>query len=123
MAVKKLAILGGKPEFQKRVSVSRPNFHRRLTSTIKGIYQVLKSNMVVNVNIKTKELEKRLSELLNVKHVISVNSATSGLILTIRGLGLEGKEILVPSFSFGATVLPLLWNNCKIKFGKVLLAH
>lgn len=56
------------------------------------------------------KLEKRAASILHVPHAVAVSSATSGLMLVCRLLGLTG-EIIVPSFTFFASVLPLLWNN------------
>ncbi len=56
------------------------------------------------------KLEQRAAKLLDVPHVVAVSSATSGLLLVTRLLGLTG-EVIVPSFTFFASVLPLLWNN------------
>ncbi len=39
---------------------------------------------------------------------MAVSSCTLGLLLTYHGLGLKG-EVIVPSFTFMATVHPLLW--------------
>lgn len=57
-----------------------------------------------------RKLEKRAAELLLVPHAVAVSSATSGLMLVCRLLGLTG-EVIVPSFTFIATVQALLWNN------------
>ncbi|MDH7602740.1 MAG: DegT/DnrJ/EryC1/StrS family aminotransferase [Armatimonadota bacterium] len=62
-------------------------------------------------------LEKEVSNLIGVKHVIAVSSATSGLVLLFRALGLqEDSEIITPSFTFAATAHALLWNRLKPVF-------
>jgi dTDP-4-amino-4,6-dideoxygalactose transaminase len=57
-----------------------------------------------------RKLEQRTEKLLGVPQAVAVSSATSGLMLVTRLLGLTG-EVIVPSFTFFAGVLPLLWNN------------
>jgi dTDP-4-amino-4,6-dideoxygalactose transaminase len=57
------------------------------------------------------EFESRLAEHLGVEHVVATSSCTTGLILAMRALGLEG-EVIVPSFTFMATVHPVAWNGC-----------
>lgn len=57
-----------------------------------------------------RKLEDRAARMLDVPHVVAVSSATSGLILTCKLLGLTG-EVIVPSFTFFATVHGLVWNN------------
>jgi dTDP-4-amino-4,6-dideoxygalactose transaminase len=55
-------------------------------------------------------LEERLAEALGVRRVVALSSCTSGLLLGIQSLGLQG-EVLVPSFSFSATFHALRWNR------------
>src|SRR5579883_1402422 len=51
------------------------------------------------------EYERRLAELLQVKHVISSNSGTSALILALRALGVgPGDEVITQPNTFYATV-------------------
>jgi len=54
------------------------------------------------------QYEAALAEHLEVRHAIAVSSCTLGLALVYRLLGLKG-EVIVPSFTFMATVHPLMW--------------
>ena len=56
------------------------------------------------------EFEKRVSEMLGVKHSIAVCNATVGLEIAIRALDLVG-EVIVPSFTFIATAHSLQWQQ------------
>lgn len=57
-------------------------------------------------------LEKEAALFTKTKHVVAVSSCTSGLILSFASLGLpQGAEVVVPSFTFAATVQALLWNR------------
>lgn len=56
------------------------------------------------------EYEKAVSEYLGVKRGVAVSSCTTGLILTLQSLGLQGK-CLVSAFTFTATVQAILWNR------------
>ncbi len=49
------------------------------------------------------EFEKRFAKLCGVRHAIAVNSGTSALEILLRSLGVEGKEVLVPTNTFFAT--------------------
>jgi len=49
------------------------------------------------------EFEKRFARLCGVRHAIAVNSGTSALEILLRCLGVEGKEVLVPTNTFFAT--------------------
>jgi perosamine synthetase len=49
------------------------------------------------------EFEKRFARLCGVRHAVAVNSGTSALEILLRALGVEGKEVLVPTNTFFAT--------------------
>lgn len=50
------------------------------------------------------ELERRIEELYPDMHAVTVSSATTGLEIAIRSLGIaHGRKVLVPSLSFPAT--------------------
>lgn len=45
-------------------------------------------------------------------HAVAVSSCTSGLILAYAAMGFSpGAEVIVPSFTFAATVQAVLWNR------------
>jgi dTDP-4-amino-4,6-dideoxygalactose transaminase len=54
-------------------------------------------------------------ERLGVKYCVAVSSCTSGLMLTMKALGLEG-EVVLPSFTFFATGHAAVWNGLKPVF-------
>jgi dTDP-4-amino-4,6-dideoxygalactose transaminase len=56
------------------------------------------------------ELEKRVAEILGVKHAIAMCNATAALEIACRALGLEG-EVIVPSYTFIATAHALQWQQ------------
>jgi dTDP-4-amino-4,6-dideoxygalactose transaminase len=57
-------------------------------------------------------LEEEAAAYTKTKHAVAVSSCTSGLILSFASLGLpQGAEVIVPSFTFAATVQALLWNR------------
>lgn len=112
----KPVVLGGKRIFEEDVQIVKPSFKdiadENLMSEIKAI---LVSNMVTRGHKQT-ELENKLSQYLNVKHVVAMSNCTLALTLAIQSAGLRGKEIAIPSFTISATVNAAYWNNCKIKF-------
>jgi dTDP-4-amino-4,6-dideoxygalactose transaminase len=50
-----------------------------------------------------KEFEDRFAALCRVRHAIAVNSGTSSLEIILRSLGVEGRDVLVPTNTFFAT--------------------
>lgn len=58
------------------------------------------------------ELERMVAEYVGVKHAVAVNSGTSALHLVVRALGIgPGDEVLVPSFTFAASVNAILYEG------------
>jgi len=49
------------------------------------------------------EFEKNFAQLCGTRHAIAVNSGTSALEIILRSLGIEGKDVLVPTNTFFAT--------------------
>jgi len=49
------------------------------------------------------EFEQKFAQFCGVRHGISVNSGTSSLEIILRALGVEGKDVLVPTNTFFAT--------------------
>jgi dTDP-4-amino-4,6-dideoxygalactose transaminase len=104
------AILGGTPAFENKVNIVRPVMpdFSDMSEAVQGI---LRSGMVTKGDY-LKAFEKAIREHLGVKHAIGVSSCTSGLMLTYRGLGLTG-DVVVPSFTFMATVSALVWSGLR----------
>ena len=50
-----------------------------------------------------KEFEKGFAGLCGAKHAVSVNSGTAALEIGLRALGVEGKDVIVPTNTFFAT--------------------
>lgn len=72
------------------------------------------NGIVTNAELVTR-LEAAVAERLRVKHCVAVSSCTSGLMLVLHALGLQG-EVILPSFTFFATGHAVLWNGLKPVF-------
>lgn len=61
---------------------------------------------------KVKEFERAAAEYFGVKHAITVNSWTSGLVAAIGAIGIEpGDEVIVTPWTMSATATAILhWN-------------
>ena len=61
---------------------------------------------------KVKEFEHRWSDYFRVKHSISINSCTSGLMVAVGAIGVEpGDEVIVSPWTMTATATAVLvWN-------------
>lgn len=104
----KPAILGGEPVFSEWLPIVRPTLpdYEIIAPQIREILQT----GILTKGKYVRQFEERLAEYLGVQHAVCVSSCTLGLALTYQGLGLSG-EVIVPSFTFMATVHPLVWLN------------
>jgi dTDP-4-amino-4,6-dideoxygalactose transaminase len=100
------AILGDKPIFQHKINIVKPVLPA-LTEIEPGVEDFLSSGMVTKGK-NLQEFEKRVANHLQVKYAIGVSSCTTGLMLTYQALKLRG-DVIVPSFTFMATVSALVW--------------
>jgi dTDP-4-amino-4,6-dideoxygalactose transaminase len=57
------------------------------------------------------EFESLVAQRMPGRHVVAVASCTSGLMLALRALGVEG-EVLLPSFTFTASAHAVVWAGC-----------
>lgn len=70
---------------------------------------------LTNNGAYVQELEKRLTDYLEVSSLHFVNNGTIALQLSIKALQIKGEVITTP-FSFVATTTSLLWENCEPVF-------
>lgn len=70
---------------------------------------------LTNMGPLSSELEVRLKQYLEVKHLLYVTNGTVALQLAIKALELQGEIITTP-FSFIATTSSIVWEGCKPVF-------
>lgn len=102
-----LALWGGAPLFAHPLHVGRPNIPEP-HSLIQDFESVLASRWLTNYGTQAQSFEAAICEELQVPHAIVVCNATIGLMVLFRALELQG-EVIVPSFTFPATVHALDW--------------
>ncbi|NPE27393.1 DegT/DnrJ/EryC1/StrS family aminotransferase [Methanococcoides sp. SA1] len=78
------------------------------------ISEIVSSGMLTN-HTHVRTFEEKAAEYLGAKYAVAVSSCTSGLMLSIKLMGLKG-EIIIPSFTFHATAHAIKWNGLKLKF-------
>jgi dTDP-4-amino-4,6-dideoxygalactose transaminase len=110
------AILGGSPAFPEGLALVRPMVGDpdALAEELRGI---LTGGVLTN-GPRVRELERRAAEYLGVRHCVAVASCTSGLMLVLRAADLSG-DVVVPSFTFAATVHAVAWNGLRPVFADV----
>ncbi len=107
------AVLGGNPAFEKTVSIIRPNLPP-WSSVSKRLEDIYSSRMITN-HKTVEELETKMARFVGSRHVVALSSCSSGLILTLKALGITG-EVIVPSFTFSATGHAIYWAGARPVF-------
>jgi dTDP-4-amino-4,6-dideoxygalactose transaminase len=100
------ALLGSTPLFSEKLPIIQPTLPDYETIAPK-VEEIFATGMLTKGRY-LRQFEERLAGYLRVKHAVCVSSCTLGLTLTYQGLSLS-DEVIVPSFTFMATVHPLVW--------------
>ncbi len=78
---------------------------------VQAVDEVVRSGRLA-LGPKTEEFEKLMAQYIGVKHAVAVSSGTAALHLIVRALGIgPGDEVLVPSFTFVASVNVILYEG------------
>ncbi len=99
----------GARAFAEPLHVGRPNLGNR-ERFLARVAEMFDRNWLTNAGPFVKEFERRLADLLEVKHCIALCNATVGLEIATRAAGLHG-EVIVPAFTFVATAHSLQWQE------------
>ncbi|MBM3596226.1 MAG: hypothetical protein FJX31_10765, partial [Alphaproteobacteria bacterium] len=118
----KLAVHGGPPAVDRPLSpdstIGQDEFDavRRVfqRGSLSGFYGSWGEEFLGGTEVK--DFEKAWGERFNVPHVVSVNSATSGLFAAMGALGISpGDEVIVPPYTMSATVMaPLIYGGIPV---------
>src|SRR5207302_6199800 len=110
------AISGARLLFGDKIPIAKP--HLAVPAELSAeITKVLASGVLTN-GPHTAALEANVAKHLGAKHAVAVSSATAGLMLASRALELNG-EVVVPSFTFMATVSALVWCGLRPVFADI----
>ncbi|WP_159800579.1 DegT/DnrJ/EryC1/StrS aminotransferase family protein [Flavobacterium sp. MK4S-17] len=82
------------------------------TKYLDGIWQ---RQWLTNMGPLASDLEMKLKNYLDVKHLLFVTNGTVALQMAIKALDLKGEIITTP-FSFVATTSSIVWEGCKPVF-------
>jgi len=110
------ALLSGSPAFADTIPIAKPTLPAG-NELAKALEKIFVSGMITSSS-SVERFETVAAEYLGLKYVVAVSSCTSGLMLVLKALGLEG-EMILPSFTFSATGHVLLWNSIHPKFADI----
>jgi dTDP-4-amino-4,6-dideoxygalactose transaminase len=114
----KLALLGG----PKTIQTAFKRYNPIGTEEVEAAKQVIESGVLSQFlgawhedfygGPKVREFERQCAEYFGVKHAVTVNSWTSGLVAAVGAIGIEpGDEVIVTPWTMSATATAILhWN-------------
>jgi dTDP-4-amino-4,6-dideoxygalactose transaminase len=78
---------------------------------IEAVVRVLRSGRLA-LGPQSDEFEKSIADYVGTEHAIAVSSGTAALHLIVKALGIgQGDEVIVPSFTFAASVNCFLYEG------------
>jgi perosamine synthetase len=93
---------------RETISMSSPDINEQ---DIESVVEVLRSGRL-SLGPKTEAFEEAIAHYVGIRHAVAVSSGTAALHLIVKALGLgPGDEVLVPSFTFAASINVLLHDN------------
>lgn len=103
--------------FPEPLHVGRPNLgsRREFERLVDGIFE---RDWLTNSGPLVVELERRIAEILGVRHCVTMANGTIALEIAIRALGLTG-EVIIPSYTFVATAHALHWQGLTPVFADI----
>jgi dTDP-4-amino-4,6-dideoxygalactose transaminase len=97
----------------KKIPFSPPDITQ---AEIDAVVEVLKSGWITS-GPKTIEFEKNIAKYCNTNHAVVLNSATAGLELILKVLGIEGDdEVITTPYTYAATANVLVHRGIKPTF-------
>ncbi len=112
-----VAILGGPTLFETPLNIVRPRFPTD-EAMFDKFKAALASGQVTNNSPWVIEFEKQLSSYLNVP-TLNFCNGQAALLAMVKAADVEGKEVIVPSFTFSATPHAVAWCGGKPVFADI----
>ena len=124
--MEKLAIFGGKPTLNKKLT----KYNSLGKEEEKTVLKVMKTKIISDFLGRAgrhflggkyvKELEKKFCQYFRVKYSVSFNSATTALQSAVGALGIgPGDEVITTPFTMSATASAILFNNAVPVFADI----
>jgi dTDP-4-amino-4,6-dideoxygalactose transaminase len=102
-----IAFFGGQPIFERPLHIVRPTFPP-VESILPAFRNALATGLVTNNGRWVLEFERQLTEYLGVPTLVFCNGQLA-LMTMLRAAGIDGGEVIVPSFTFAATPHAVRW--------------
>lgn len=92
-----------------KVPATKPYFSKEdITFITKKFKDILRGKSFLSIHKYGEEFESKFASYIGTKFAVSCNSGASALELICRAIGVEGKEVILPSNTFIATANAIL---------------
>ncbi|MEI6267280.1 MAG: DegT/DnrJ/EryC1/StrS family aminotransferase [Methylococcaceae bacterium] len=105
------------PAFAEPLHVGRPNMGSR-EAFLEYVNEIFDRRWLTNNGPLVQEFERKIADLIGVKHCIAMCNGTIALEIATRALELKG-EVIMPSYTFIATAHALQWQEITPVFADV----
>jgi len=94
---------------EKKVWYAPNKFESYGEEEIKAVEECLRDGWIAGFGKRSKEFERRVSEVFGKKYGVFVNSGSSACLLAIASLDLpKGSKIITPACTFSTTLAPII---------------
>ena len=114
----KIAVFGGPPVFEQPLNIVRPIFPP-VDSFLPAFQAALATGQVTNNGSWVLDFERKLSEYLGVPTLVFCNGQIA-MMTMLRAAGIDGGEVIVPSFTFSATPHAIRWCGATPVFADIV---
>jgi dTDP-4-amino-4,6-dideoxygalactose transaminase len=113
-----IAVLGGSPFFDQPLRIVRPTFPP-VERFLPAFRTALAAGHVTNNGSWVLEFEHQLSEYLGVSTLVFCNGQLA-MMTMLQAAGVDGGEVIVPSFTFAATPHAVRWCGSQPVFADIV---
>jgi perosamine synthetase len=103
----------------KRVLRARPYFPEEDIRKILGLIETTLRSGHLTMGPVCAEFEARFAAMMGVRHALSVNSGTAALEIVLRCVGVTGRQVIVPTETFVASVNSVLLAGGRPVFAEI----
>ncbi len=95
----------------ERIAAARPRFlEEDIAEISRDVEAVLRSGRLV-LGPRTTELERRFADYVGVEHAVAVSSCTAAIQISLRFIGVRGREVIVPTNNFPGILSAVLYEG------------
>lgn len=108
-----------KPNMMKPVKRVRPYIPEEDIPTILKLIEQTLNSGALTMGPHVQNFEQAFADIVGVKHAVAVSTGTAALEIALRGIGVEGREVIVPTQTFVASANSVILAGGKPVFAEI----